>query len=75
MQSFDYSMEGNTLAEIDATGAASACPHCDAPVSLGPQPRPSEIVECTQCRTELEVLSIDPLLLGVAPEIEEDWGE
>ena len=34
-----------------------------------------EIVVCPDCGVELEVLSADPLNLGLAPEEGEDWGE
>ena len=34
-----------------------------------------EIVQCPDCGADLEVLSIDPLTLDLAPEEEEDWGE
>ncbi|MFI5836664.1 MULTISPECIES: lysine biosynthesis protein LysW [Micromonospora] len=51
-----------------------ACPDCEARVSLD-TPVLNEIVECAECRSELEVLSTDPVVLGRAPEVEEDWGE
>lgn len=34
-----------------------------------------EIVSCPECGADLEVLSVDPLQLGLAPAEEEDWGE
>ena len=34
-----------------------------------------EIVQCADCGVELEILSLDPVQLDVAPEEEEDWGE
>jgi alpha-aminoadipate carrier protein LysW len=34
-----------------------------------------EILLCPDCGTELEVLSLNPLRLEEAPEVEEDWGE
>jgi alpha-aminoadipate carrier protein LysW len=34
-----------------------------------------EIVECTDCTAELEVMGVEPLKLELAPEEEEDWGE
>jgi len=41
-----------------------------------PQPaRLSEIIECPDCRSELEVVELDPVRLALAPEVEEDWGE
>ncbi|HST63613.1 MAG TPA: lysine biosynthesis protein LysW [Mycobacteriales bacterium] len=53
----------------------STCPECDSPVALAATPRLSEIFECADCHVELEVLSTDPVLLALAPEVEEDWGE
>jgi alpha-aminoadipate carrier protein LysW len=32
-------------------------------------------VECPDCRSELEVVSTGPVMLAIAPEAEEDWGE
>ncbi|MEU2835037.1 lysine biosynthesis protein LysW [Streptomyces lavendulae] len=52
-----------------------ACPECEASVIVGDVPLVSEIVECGDCSTELEILSVDPLQVALAPEIEEDWGE
>lgn len=51
------------------------CPECGAKLVFAAQPRLSEIVECTDCRTELEIVATDPLMLALAPEPEEDWGE
>jgi len=34
-----------------------------------------EIVECGECASELEILTLDPIRAALAPEIEEDWGE
>lgn len=52
-----------------------SCPECDAPVQLAEPVRLSEIVECGDCRSELEVVAVEPLMLALAPEPEEDWGE
>lgn len=54
---------------------STACPQCDGSVALAESVRPSEIVECSHCSAELEVLTTDPLMLGIAPPVEEDWGE
>ena len=51
------------------------CPVCELPVAVPDTFRLSEIVECSDCRSELEVVSLDPPMLALAPEIEEDWGE
>ncbi len=34
-----------------------------------------EIVQCEDCGAELEVVSLNPVTLELAPEEEEDWGE
>jgi alpha-aminoadipate carrier protein LysW len=34
-----------------------------------------ELLPCSDCGTELEIISLDPLVLELAPEVEEDWGE
>jgi alpha-aminoadipate carrier protein LysW len=52
-----------------------SCPECEGTVGLAATPRLSEVVECAECRAELEVLSLDPVMVGLAPEVEEDWGE
>ncbi len=52
-----------------------SCPECEGAVKLADNARVNEIVECGECRVELEILSLEPALVGLAPEIEEDWGE
>ena len=51
------------------------CPVCGAEVPLDAGTVRSELIECGDCGSELEVLSTDPMTLGEAPEVEEDWGE
>jgi len=34
-----------------------------------------EILVCADCGVELEVMGLDPILVNLAPEVEEDWGE
>jgi alpha-aminoadipate carrier protein LysW len=51
------------------------CPECEGSVELARAPRLSETASCPDCSSELEVVSLDPLTLAAAPEIEEDWGE
>lgn len=54
---------------------AVACPECGADISLSADVEKGEIVQCGDCGAELEVVSVDPLELELAPEEEEDWGE
>jgi len=53
----------------------TTCPECSSGVSIGTTTMVSEIVECADCRSELEIISVDPVRLATAPDIEEDWGE
>jgi len=53
----------------------ATCPECDADISLPPDTLEGEIIQCPDCGTELEVRSVDPPVLELAPEEEEDWGE
>ncbi|ACU75150.1 lysine biosynthesis protein LysW [Catenulispora acidiphila DSM 44928] len=57
------------------TNVAQACPECEEPVELAEAVRLNEIVECAGCRSELEIVALDPPVLALAPEVEEDWGE
>ena len=51
------------------------CPECEGPVRFDRPPLRSQVARCADCGSELEVTSIEPLLLELAPEVEEDWGE
>jgi alpha-aminoadipate/glutamate carrier protein LysW len=51
------------------------CPECGANVDLSADVMEGEIVQCSDCGAELEVISLNPPTLDVAPEEEEDWGE
>ncbi|NPV77405.1 MAG: lysine biosynthesis protein LysW [Anaerolineae bacterium] len=50
------------------------CPECDAELTLD-DIITGEIVVCSDCGVDLEVISLDPLKLELAPMEEEDWGE
>jgi alpha-aminoadipate carrier protein LysW len=52
-----------------------SCPQCEGRVDAGQAAYVSEILECAECLAELEVVSLTPLLVALAPEVEEDWGE
>jgi alpha-aminoadipate carrier protein LysW len=52
-----------------------ACVECGADISLQDDLILGEIMPCPECGTELEVTSLDPVQLALAPEVEEDWGE
>ena len=51
------------------------CPDCGAEKELSEKTETGEIMSCACCGTMLEVLSLQPLSIGKAPQIEEDFGE
>ena len=55
--------------------SASLCPECDAELAIPADAVQNELIACDDCGAELEIVSLDPLSLEPAPEIEEDWGE
>lgn len=57
------------------TQSTFECPECAADVSLMPDVMANEIIVCPECGSELEVISLNPLEIDFAPQVEEDWGE
>ncbi len=53
----------------------ATCPECDAAIALSSDAVEGEIIVCPDCAVELELVSLDPLELALAPEVGEDWGE
>ncbi len=53
----------------------TTCPECGADVALHDSIEVGEIVDCSTCGTELEVIEENPPVLDLAPELDEDWGE
>jgi alpha-aminoadipate carrier protein LysW len=51
------------------------CPECEAVVPLPEDAMAGEIVQCPDCGVELEITEVNPPVLALAPEEEEDWGE
>jgi alpha-aminoadipate carrier protein LysW len=54
---------------------AVMCPECEAALDWPEKCVIGEVIPCIECGCELEVVSLQPLTLDLAPEIEEDWGE
>lgn len=54
---------------------AIECPECAAEINVDSNVEQGEIVPCPECGADLEVLSVGPIVLGLAPEEGEDWGE
>jgi alpha-aminoadipate carrier protein LysW len=57
-----------------ATQWTAHCPECDAELTLKDVVE-GEIVVCSDCGVDLEVTSLNPPTLELAPMEEEDWGE
>jgi alpha-aminoadipate carrier protein LysW len=53
----------------------ATCPECEAEITLSADAVEGEIIVCPDCAAELEVVSVDPPELALAPEVGEDWGE
>jgi alpha-aminoadipate/glutamate carrier protein LysW len=53
----------------------ATCPECEGNLSVPGDVIEGEIVPCGDCGAELEVKSLNPLTLGLAPAVQEDWGE
>ena len=53
----------------------ASCPVCDADIEIAADTVVGELMSCSDCGCELEVLELDPVKLAEAPETEEDWGE
>ena len=67
-------MPHNNHKEINTVFIETNCPECEGPVALR-DPMQGEIVPCAACGADLEVISLSPLTLELAPEEQEDWGE
>jgi alpha-aminoadipate/glutamate carrier protein LysW len=53
----------------------TGCPICGVEMQLAGGTVQGELLECTDCGTELEVRGTNPFTLTEAPQEEEDWGE
>lgn len=51
------------------------CPECEAEINLTASTEVGEIIVCPDCGVDLEVMSLDPAVVEVAPMEQEDWGE
>ena len=50
------------------------CPICGAELTLESGTVKGELIECSDCGIELEVISVKPFRVDEAPLEEEDWG-
>lgn len=51
------------------------CLECQAEISVEKDIKKGEVVTCPECSTDLEVIEEKPLKLGLAPKVQEDWGQ
>ena len=51
------------------------CPECNGDVTLGANAVEGGIVACPDCNVDLEIVSLDPAKVDVAPMRSEDWGD
>jgi alpha-aminoadipate carrier protein LysW len=57
-----------------STEIAANCPECDAELTLVDVIE-GEIVVCSDCGVDLELVNLNPITLELAPMEQEDWGE
>jgi len=51
------------------------CVECGAALAVPENVMQGEILACAECGVELEVVSLEPLTIDLAPMEMEDWGE
>ena len=59
---------------VQTVTTVAECPECFGSVELHDVMQ-NEIVQCGDCGADLEVVGLDPVVLELAPEEDEDWGE
>jgi len=67
----DYSI----IYKEESSMSAPSCPECGAEILIPANAMAHELLPCPDCGTELEIISLNPVTLDRAPEVEEDWGE
>ena len=55
--------------------ATVKCTECGADIEAAENVIAGEILPCPDCGAEMEVISVKPLKVELAPEVREDWGE
>jgi len=55
--------------------SAINCPECSAETMLETSTVTGEIIICPDCGVDLEVTSLHPAIVQLAPMEQEDWGE
>lgn len=52
-----------------------SCPECAAENAMTDDVEMNEIIVCQDCGIDLEIVSLNPPTVDLAPMEEEDWGE
>ena len=52
-----------------------SCPECEAEITLDSGTEVGEIIVCSDCGVDLEITSLEPAGVELAPMEAEDWGE
>jgi alpha-aminoadipate carrier protein LysW len=63
------------MADESTTGIVAEDPITGEEIELPADVEVGEIIDSPVSGAELEVVSLDPVVLEEAPELEEDWGE
>jgi len=72
----ERTQRGEITTEEKENMPRGTCPECDAEVQVDEDTDKGDVVECSDCGTQLEVVGLDPIELDVAVEEEdEDWTE
>ncbi len=51
------------------------CEVCDADIVFEEDIEINELIDCDDCTTEFEIISLNPLTIQEAPMESEDWGQ
>jgi len=65
----------NLIQGVKIMNNKAVCPECEAEVTIPAGAMLSELISCKECGAELEIISLNPPQVDLAPETEEDWGE
>lgn len=57
------------------TSSVVECVECGGSISAAANLMEGEILVCADCGAELEVLTLNPITVDLAPRELEDWGE
>lgn len=59
---------------VQTITTTAECHECFGEIELNDVMQ-NEIVQCSECGVDLEIIALEPVTLELAPEEDEDWGE